>query len=133
VRHIEEDAHAAEERAAALDKHAGEHEGQHRALENMVQRLQQKLNVCTNDRGRAVQVDPMKPMLKAPGTNLLTLKHDEPLSIFAFKLDLRHYTVRCSTGTSRWPHKRQWGSLRTCARPTLSRRTEYARPREHSP
>lgn len=51
LRHIEEDAHAAEERAAALDKHAGEHENQHRALEHLVQKLQKKLDVCTNDRG----------------------------------------------------------------------------------
>ena len=51
LRHIEEDAHAAEERAASLDKHAGEHENQHRALEHMVQKLQKKLDVCTNDRG----------------------------------------------------------------------------------
>jgi hypothetical protein len=31
----------------------------------------------------------MKPMLKAPGTNPLTLKCDEPLSTFAFKINLR--------------------------------------------
>ena len=50
-RYVEEDAHSAEERAAALDKNAGEHEGQHRALEHMVQKLQKKLDVCVNDRG----------------------------------------------------------------------------------
>jgi len=43
--------------------------------------------------GRAVQVDPVKPTLKAPGTNLLTLKCDEPLSSFAFKFNLRRYTM----------------------------------------
>jgi hypothetical protein len=32
-----------------------------------------------------------KPMLRVPGTNLLTLTHDEPLSTFVFKLDLRRY------------------------------------------
>jgi hypothetical protein len=41
----------------------------------------------------AVQVDPIKPTLKAPGDNPLTLKYDEPLSTFAFKFNLRRYTV----------------------------------------
>ena len=41
--------------------------------------------------GEAVQVDPIKPTLKAPGTNLLTLKCDEPPSTFAFKSNLRRY------------------------------------------
>ena len=43
--------------------------------------------------GRAVQVDPMKSMLKAPGTKRLKLKHDEPLSNFALKLNLRRYIM----------------------------------------
>jgi len=38
-----------------------------------------------------VQVEPMKPELNAPGTNLSTLKSDEPLSTFAFKFNLRPY------------------------------------------
>ena len=38
-----------------------------------------------------MQVDPIKAKLKAPGTVLLKLKCDEPLSIFAFKFNLRHY------------------------------------------
>ena len=42
--------------------------------------------------GRAVQVDPIKPMLKAPGTILLALRCDEPLSNFAFNFNLRRYT-----------------------------------------
>jgi hypothetical protein len=41
--------------------------------------------------GRAVQVDPIKPTLKAPGTKRLKLKHDEPLSRFAFKFNLRRF------------------------------------------
>ena len=43
--------------------------------------------------GRAVQVDPIKPTLKAPGTKLLKLKCDKPLSNFAFKINLRRYTM----------------------------------------
>ena len=39
-----------------------------------------------------MQVDPIKPKLIAPGTNLLTLKYDETLSTFAFNLYLRPYT-----------------------------------------
>ena len=42
--------------------------------------------------GRAVQVGPMKPTLKAPGTKRLKLKYDVPLSNFAFKFNLRRYT-----------------------------------------
>jgi hypothetical protein len=35
----------------------------------------------------------MKPMLKAPGTERLTLKYIGPLSFFAFKFNLRGYTM----------------------------------------
>jgi hypothetical protein len=41
---------------------------------------------------RAVQVDPIKPKLKPPGTKRLKLEHDVPLSNFAFKFNLRRYT-----------------------------------------
>jgi hypothetical protein len=41
--------------------------------------------------GRAVQVDPIKPTLKAPGIKLVKLKHGEPLSNFAFKFKLSLY------------------------------------------
>jgi len=44
--------------------------------------------------GRAVHVDPMKPTLKAPGTRRLKVKHDEPLSTFAFSFNLRRCTTR---------------------------------------
>ena len=42
--------------------------------------------------GGAVQVEPMKLMLKAPGTTLLKLQCDEPPSKFAFKFNLHRYT-----------------------------------------
>jgi hypothetical protein len=42
--------------------------------------------------GRAVQVDPMKAKLKAPGTKCLRLNYDAPLSSFAFKFSLRCYS-----------------------------------------
>jgi hypothetical protein len=38
--------------------------------------------------GGAVQVEPIKPALKAPGIKLLKLKYDKPLSNFAFKFQL---------------------------------------------
>ena len=38
-----------------------------------------------------MQVDPIRPTLKAPGTKRLRLKSDEPLSNFAFKFELRRY------------------------------------------
>jgi len=45
--------------------------------------------------GRAVQVDPIKPVLKAPGTKLSKLKYDQLLSSFAFKFNLRRYSWAC--------------------------------------
>jgi len=44
-------------------------------------------------RGRAVQVDPIKPTLKAPGIERLKLKYEELLSNFGFKFNLRRYSV----------------------------------------
>ena len=38
-----------------------------------------------------MQVAPIEPTVKPPGTNFLTLKYDEPLSTFAFDSNLRHY------------------------------------------
>jgi len=43
--------------------------------------------------GRAVQVDPIKPMLKPRGTKRLKVKCDILLSTFAFKFNLRRYTM----------------------------------------
>ena len=40
-----------------------------------------------------MQVDPIKPTLNAPGIKLLKLIYDVPLSNFAFKFSLRHYTL----------------------------------------
>ena len=49
--------------------------------------------------GRVVQVDPIKPTLKAPGAKHLKLEFDEPPSNFGFEFNLRHYTWALST---RW-------------------------------
>ena len=40
-----------------------------------------------------MHVDPIKPMLKAPRTNLLKLKYDALVSSFAFNSNLRRYTT----------------------------------------
>jgi len=40
----------------------------------------------------AVQFDPIKPILKAPGIKLLKLKYASSRSSFAFKFNLRCYT-----------------------------------------
>ena len=42
--------------------------------------------------GKAVQVDPIKPASKAPGSERLKLKCGDLLSNVAFKLNLRRYT-----------------------------------------
>ena len=42
-----------------------------------------------------MQLNPIKPTLKAPGIKLLKLKYDKPLSNFGFKFNLRH----CITAT----------------------------------
>ena len=39
-----------------------------------------------------MQVDPIKPTLKAPGVKRLKLQYDGPVSKFAFKSNFRHYT-----------------------------------------
>jgi len=40
-----------------------------------------------------VQVAPIKPTLNAPGTRRLKLKYDQVVSNFAFKFNLRPYTM----------------------------------------
>jgi len=52
--------------------------------------------------GQAVQVDPFKPTVKAPGTKRLNLQYGEPLSNFAFKFNLHRYTpVTCACSPAR--------------------------------
>ena len=40
-----------------------------------------------------MQVDPIKPKLKPPGTKRLKLKHEELLSNFGFQFKSRRYTM----------------------------------------
>jgi len=48
--------------------------------------------------GRAVQVDPMKPTLKVPGSKRLKLEAEKMLSNFAFKFNLRGYSPGAGSG-----------------------------------
>ena len=59
-------------------------------------------------RGKAVQVVPIKPTLKTPGIVLMKLRYDGPLSILdgplsilAFKFNLRLYTTDTSASHGR--------------------------------
>jgi hypothetical protein len=45
------------------------------------------------DPGKPLQVEPMKPTLKAPGTKRLNLKNVEVVSSFASNFHLRRYTL----------------------------------------
>ena len=45
----------------------------------------------STQRGWAVQVDPIQPQLKPPGSKRLKLRYEELLSNFAFKFNLRCY------------------------------------------
>jgi hypothetical protein len=64
-----------------------------------------------------VQVDPIKPTWKAPGSKSLILKYDKRVSDFGFSFNLRHYTTACSnqqrlfklTALSKWVHHVQAG------------------------
>jgi hypothetical protein len=47
--------------------------------------------------GRAGQLDPVKPTLKASGIKRLKLEHDGLLSNFGFKFNLRRYTSGTTT------------------------------------
>ena len=60
--------------------------------------------------GKAVQVDPIKPTLKAPGIQLLNLTYDIPLSNFAFKFNLRRYILGVGSHTLGLP-KAGWCML----------------------
>jgi len=72
----------------------------HSALQSNIRELLSKLPfyfACAatswlGTRGRAVQVDPIKPTLKAPGSKLLKPEHDKLLSNFVFNFNLRRYT-----------------------------------------
>jgi hypothetical protein len=69
--------------------------GARKVPQNTAPRLQRVLRVPRPDPhlGRAVQVDPIKPTLKAPGTKRLKLKCHKLLSSFAFKFNLRRYSL----------------------------------------
>ena len=81
-------------------------------------------------RGRAVRVDPMKPMLKGPGAERLKVKCDKLLSTSAFEFNLRRFNVAHEISPDFWREFRTvcveanpaGGKMRTSTRPTLNRR-----------
>jgi hypothetical protein len=58
-------------------------------------------------RGGAVQVDPIKPALKVPGTKRVELIYDGPLSNFTFNFNLRRYTA----ADARLARLRRWAQI----------------------
>ena len=50
-----------------------------------------------------MQVDPIKPTLKSPGTMCLKLKHGKLLSSFAFNVNLRRYNAGYHTARYMFP------------------------------
>ena len=55
-----------------------------------------------------MQVDPIQPTLKAPGTKRLKVNYDVSLSKCAFKFNLRRYNVAAARGEMR---KNEGGGL----------------------
>ena len=77
-----------------------------------------------------MQVDPLKPELKPPGTKCLKLNCVAPVSSFAFKFNLRRYREKRKNrtfNTIRYECRKAGGSFRTSIRPKLNRRTDAAR------
>ena len=69
-----------------------------------------------SEQGRAVRVDPNKPTLKASVIKHSKLKHDKPLSNFAFKFNVRRF----SKGTRRSRRRRpRWDAWASTPSPTL--------------
>ena len=65
--------------------------------------------------GRAVQIDPIKPTLKAPGSKCLKLGDEKPLSNFAFNFNLRRHALELDCVPTL-----AWGSLRNPKPKTLN-------------
>jgi len=75
----------------------------HRGDEQRVEARVEDTPELVRSHGRAVQVEPNKPMLKAPGTKRLKPQHEKLLSNGTFNCYLRRYTtvaVSMPSGTS---------------------------------
>jgi hypothetical protein len=59
--------------------------------------FKQLQQVIYSRRGKTVQIDPIKPTLKASGTKRLALNCDDPLSSLGFNFNLRRYTAASPT------------------------------------
>jgi len=76
----------------------------------------------SSSRGRTVQVDPIKPTLKTPGTERLKLKYEELVSNFCFKFNFAPlHRGRCPTWTSRSAGRTsRWSGARHTTRQGLT-------------
>ena len=72
----------------------------------LVEKLQVLRNRLESELGEAVPVEPMKSILKAPGTKRLKLTYDNLLSNVAFNFNLRRYTARRRRRSTRAPSPR---------------------------
>jgi hypothetical protein len=59
--------------------------------------------------GKAVQVVPIKPTLKAPGHKHLKPEYHKMLSTFAFKVNLRRFTLGAATRSRGFSSERATG------------------------
>ena len=76
------------------------------------------------DPGTAVQVDPMKPTSKPPGSKRFKLEDEKLLSTFAYNFNLRRYTLAARRARQPGPDARGGGGL-----PAMDRRAAAAPPR----
>ena len=77
------------------------------------------------DPGRAVQVDPIKPTLKAPGTKRSKLKYDEALLNFAFNFNMRRY-ILAEEGAAEEDKRHKVGRCRLTLSNPRSKRLELS-------
>ena len=82
--------------------------------------------------GRAVQLDSMKPMLKAPGYKRSKLRYDELLASFAFKFNMRRY-IRATTYRRPTCPTCASSSATTCSRSGRLNNVHHSYPETFSP
>ena len=73
-----------------------------------------------------MQVDPIKPTLKAPGTKRLKLRYDGPLSNVAFKFNLRRYTKGSAGAALRHTRSMMFGAAPAVTGAAAGARAEVA-------
>jgi len=85
---------------------------------------------CGYVRGRAVQVDPIKSVWKAPGTKRSKLRCDAPLSNFALSFNLRRYNAAGRYGHVMFPENAHEPALQAAQGQGLTL-VHFSAQREH--